>query len=366
MSAYTKAIRPILFRFDPERIHSATISLCECLGRSGAVRCACRALYGFHDSRLRTRVAGIDFPNPLGLAAGFDKNGRAVDLMAAVGFGSVEVGSVSAYPSGGNPDRPRLFRLPADDALVVYYGVPNEGARAVARRLSRNRMSAPLGINLVETNTGAPSGSEETIEEMIRAARPFVRVADYIALNLNCPNTTGGSSPFDDPGNIAVLLEGYRRYEDLPPVFLKIPPATDPARIDAVLEAVDPFPFLKGVIFNLPPGMAYPGLKTSPGVLTRMPGALAGRPTGRLISESIRAWYPRMDANRHVLIGVGGIFSAEDAYEKIRLGASLVQLNTALVYRGPGIAREINRGLCRLLERDGLDHISKAVGMDNR
>ena len=365
MSVYTKAIRPILFRFDPERIHNATISLCECLGRSGAVRDACCALYSFQDPRLSTRVAGIEFPNPLGLAAGFDKNGRAVDLMAAVGFGSVEVGSVSAYPSDGNTDRPRLFRLPADDAVVVYYGVPNEGARAVARRLSRARLPVPLGINLVETNTGVPAGADETIREMVEAARPFLRVADYIALNLNCPNTTGGSSPFEDPGNIAVLLEGYRQFQNLPPVFLKIPPTTDLARIDAVLEAVDPFPFLRGVIFNLPSGTDYPGLRTPPEALARMPGTLAGRPTRGLINESIRAWYPRMDRSRHTLVGVGGIFSARDAYEKIRLGASLVQFNTALVYLGPGAARAINRGLCRLLERDGFGHISEAVGVDN-
>ena len=366
MSIYTHTIRPFLFCLDPERIHSGTISLCEALGRSAGVRSICGAVYGFQDPRLRTRVAGIDYPNPLGLAAGFDKNGRAVDLLASLGFGSIEIGSVSAYPSGGSPDRPRLFRLPADDAVVVYYGVPNEGSRAVARRLTRSRLPVPLGINLVETNTGVPSGADEAIEEMVEAARPFLRVAHYIALNLNCPNTTGGGSPFDDPGNIAVLLEGYRQYEDVPPVFLKIPPTTDPTRIDAVLEAVDPFAFLKGVIFNLPPGTGYPGLKTPSEALSQMPGTLAGRPTRALINDSIRAWYSRMDRARHVLVGVGGIFCAEDAYEKIGLGASLVQLNTALVYRGAGIAGAINQGLCHLLERDGLGHISEAVGIHNQ
>jgi dihydroorotate dehydrogenase (fumarate)/dihydroorotate dehydrogenase len=248
---------------------------------------------------------------------------------------------------------------------VVYYGVPNEGSEAVARRLSRSCLPVPLGINLVETNIGLPSGPEETIQEMIQAAKPFLGIVDYLALNLNCPNTTGGSSPFDVTRNIAVLLDGYGHYGVLPPMFLKIPPTTDPARIDGVLEAVDAFPFLKGVIFNLPPGTDYPGLKTPSDELSRMPGTLAGRPARDLIDASVRAWYPRMDHSRHVMVGVGGVYSAEDAYEKIRLGASLVQLNTSLVYHGPGVAGEINRGLCRLLERDGLKHISEAVGVDN-
>ena len=143
-------------------------------------------------------VAGLHFANPLGLAAGFDKNGRAVQAIDALGFGSVEIGSVSAHPSAGNA-KPRLFRLPADEAIVVNYGVPNEGAQAVSRRIQKRFTDGLLGVNIVETNTGQAPSHDAVLAEFIEAVRPFCSTADYITLNLNCPNTTGGSSPFDSP-----------------------------------------------------------------------------------------------------------------------------------------------------------------------
>jgi dihydroorotate dehydrogenase (fumarate)/dihydroorotate dehydrogenase len=248
---------------------------------------------------------------------------------------------------------------------VVFDGVPNHGAEAVARRLSGVRLPAPLGVNLVETNTGAPTDPEHVIEELTLAAKPFLSIADYITLNLNCPNTSAGKSPFDDPANLRRLLEGYSDYERMPPVFVKVVPTTDPATIDSMLMAIDPFPFVKGVSFGLPSGKPYPGLATPPDMLDRRPGTLCGRPVTPLVNASIRAWYGRIDRSRHVLVGVGGIFSAEDAYEKIRLGATLTQLYTALIYHGPGLVRRINEGLLRLMDQDGFRHITEAVGVNN-
>ena len=147
-------------------------------------------------------------------------------------------------------------------------------------------------------------------------------------------------------------------------MFLKLTASADPGRRDGVLEAIDGFPFVKGIIFNLPPGIPSQGLKTPPAELARLPGTLCGPPVRELVNQAIRAWYPCLDHSRHVIVGSGGISSAEDAYEKIRLGAALLQLYTALVFRGPGIVREINRGLCRLLERDGFSHLGEAVGAD--
>ncbi|MCY3714321.1 MAG: quinone-dependent dihydroorotate dehydrogenase, partial [Gemmatimonadetes bacterium] len=288
--------------------------------------------------------------------------------LASAGFGFVEVGSVSAHPSAGNPERPRLFRVPEDRAIVVNYGVPNDGADAVARRFASARPSVPLGINLVETNTGRPAGAEgaeEVVEELIAAMRPFLGLADYATLNLNCPNTTSGQSPFDDPGTLGSLLSGYAGYDTMPPTFLKVVPTTDPATIEGTLAAMDPFPFVKGIVFGLPTGKPYDSLKTPPQVLDRMPGTLCGRPTRALIDASIQAWYTRMDHDRHVIVGTGGIFTVEDVYRKIRLGATLVQVYTALVYHGPGLVKRINRGLLRLMDRDGLDRITDAVGVDN-
>jgi len=366
MSLYRWGIRPLLFRFDPEWIHNRTLRWAGAAGRLAPSRRLLGSVFGFADPRLRTRLGHLDFPNPVGLAAGFDKNGLAVDALGAMGLGAVEVGSVSAHPSTGNSERPRLFRLPADQAIVVYYGVPNDGAEVIAGRLAHHRVPVPLGVNLVETNTGRPMAVTESIAELVQAALPFLGLADYITLNLNCPNTTGGESPFNDPAHLAALLQGYQPYADeLPPLFLKLTPTDDPARIDTVLTAIEPFPFVKAIVFSLPPGKPYKGLRTPASELQRMPGSLCGRPVASLIDDAVRAWYRRIDRQRHALVGVGGIFSAADAYRKIRLGASLVQIYTALIYHGPGLVKKINRGLCRLLERDGLDSIADAVGIGN-
>lgn len=397
MSLYP-LIRPLLFRLDPEWIHRATLTAVGRVGRISPARGLLQALLTVDDSRLRVEAGGLAFPNPVGLAAGFDKNGVAMEGLASAGFGFVEVGSVSAHPSEGNPERPRLFRVPEDEAIVVNYGVPNDGADAVARRFASARLPesprppeslestgstqspgspgqsgqprlsrppVPLGINLVETNTGRPAGAEEVVEELVSAMRPFLSLADYATLNLNCPNTTSGHSPFDDPGTLGKLLEGYAGYDTMPPTFLKVVPTTDPATIEGTLAAMDPCPFVKGIVFGLPTGKPYDSLKTSPQVLDRMPGTLCGRPTRTLIDASIQAWYHRMDRGRHVIVGTGGIFTADDVYRKIRLGATLVQVYTALVYHGPGLVKRINRGLLRLMARDGLVRITDAVGVDN-
>jgi dihydroorotate dehydrogenase (fumarate)/dihydroorotate dehydrogenase len=362
---YRRALRPLLFRLDAERAHRATLRACGALGRTAAGRALIRTLYGFEDARLRTTVGGIAFPNPLGLPAGFDKNGTATEALAALGFGSIDVGSVSARPSAGNPERPRLFRIPADAGLIVFYGVPNDGAGAVAARLARIRLPIPLGISLVETNSGTPGPVDEVIAELAAAARPFVTFADYLALNLNCPNSAGGFSHFDDPAHLRALLAALREIEGMVPVFIRVTPPRDPRGIDAVLAALDPFPFVKGLSFYDPKNDLRPRLRTPAAELARMRGSVSAPVARDWMQATIREWYRRIDRRRLALVGCGGIGSAEDAYRTIRLGASLVQVYTALVYQGPGLVREIKRGLARLLERDGFRSVAEAVGVDN-
>jgi dihydroorotate dehydrogenase (fumarate)/dihydroorotate dehydrogenase len=322
-----------------------------------------RALFAHEDKRLQVEVAGLRFANPLGLAAGFDKNGRAIRALAALGLGFVEIGSISAYASEGNA-RPRLFRLPLDEAIIVNYGVPNDGAEVVARRVGAQPLAVPLGVNLVETNTGKSLAAAAVVAEFVEAVRPFCGCADYIALNLNCPNTTGGISPFDDAGLLQALMQEYAGLENLPPVFLKFTAHADGRRMEAVLNAVDAFPFVKGFIFNLPPGKNY-ALHTPSALTDLMPGTLCGAPTRALMDEALRFWYQHIDRQRHIIIGSGGVRTAADAYRKIRLGASLLQLYTAFVFQGPGLLRRLNRGLVELMQRDGLTHIGQAVGLDN-
>ena len=338
-------------------MHHATLSACVALGPAQR---ATQWVLGFEHPRLALEVGGLHFPGPVGLGGGFDKNGTAVRTLSAIGFGSIEIGSVSAAPSSGNPGRPRLFRLPDDDALLVNYGVPNDGAAAVARHLQEARLNVPLGVSIVETNTGGPSSLEAVIEQFYSAIKTLAPMADYIALNLQCPNSETG--PLADPSGLGALLSAL---DVQCPLFLKVAASTDPRAIDVFLQTVDPFPFVRGFILSTLLAKPYSGLRTPALMMQGLPGSLTGAPLKMLARELVSAWYARIDRRRHVVVGVGGVQSAEDAYALIRRGATLVQLVTALVYQGPALPRRIHRDLAALLERDGVARITDAVGADS-
>lgn len=364
MSAYGRLLRPLLFRCDPERVHDRAILLGRLAGAVAPVRWLLAGIWGFSDPRLETEVCGIRCRNPLGLAAGFDKNGWTAEAMGAIGFGHVEIGSISAAFSAGNP-KPRLFRLPEDRAIVVHYGLPNDGADAIAERLRRRRGRVPLGINIVKTNRGmgAPAdAADEILADYLHSVRLLQDRGEYLNLNLSCPNTETGRNFFAEEGNTELLMGALEELEIGRPVFLKVSPLGGVRAIEELLAAVDGADFVSGFAFNLPPGKPE-GLRTPGHIVEGMPGAVAGKPVEGLINGCIRELYRRMDRARYRIIGIGGVFSAEDAYRKLRAGASLVQLLTALVYEGPGVIGRINRGLCRLLERDGLRSVEEAVGI---
>jgi len=296
---------------------------------------------------------GLTFPSALGLAAGFDKNAVGIDALAALGFGHVEVGTVTGEPQPGNP-RPRLFRLPDERAIAVAYGVPNDGAERVAARLAGRRPPVPVGINVVSTNRGAASAVEPdaaVIGDYVTSVARLQSCGDYLCLNLSCPNTRDGRGFFADRRRLRALLDelgavGVRR-----PLFVKVAPFADTGEIDSLLEAVDAAPFVAGFSVNLPPG-------TRPDVS----GAISGPPARAAAERTVAELYARIDRERHAVVGSGGIETAEDAYRMIGLGASLVQLYTALVFEGPGVVRRITEGLAALVARDGLASVSDAVG----
>jgi dihydroorotate dehydrogenase len=367
MDVYKTFIRPMLFCCDPEWAHQTAIQTARVLGKSGPLTRTLGNTYHTQDPRLKTEMCGLSFQNPVGLAAGYDKSGEAIPFLESLGFGHIEIGSVSAHPSNGNP-RPRLFRLPQDQALVVHYGLQNQGAEAIARRLDGVDHRHPLGINIVKTNRGpgAPPDSENDIlTDYLKTVRIMKDRGDYLTLNLSCPNTEMGRDFFADKKHITHFLQTLSHEHISCPVFLKISPVGGIPYMETLLEAVDEFDFISGFVFNLAPGKSV-SLQTSPSTWQTMPGAVAGKPVREHMNNCIREMYRRMDQNRYHIIGIGGIFTAEDAYEKIQLGASLVQLLTALVYEGPGIVHKINVGLGKLLERDGLYGITEAVGTKNR
>lgn len=362
MNPYQILARPLLFRLDPERVHRLVIWAAAWLGTKPDLSRRIDSALRVEDPRLVMNVGGVTFPNPIGLAAGFDKNGRAICGLGAAGFGSIEIGSVSVDPSEGNP-RPRLFRIPADEAIIVNYGVPNEGAKRVAKRIGTAPRAVPLGVNLVETNRGRVEPPDRVLDELVSAAHLFADRCDYLVLNLNCPNTDAGRSLFDDPLRLRELLEELCAVSTLPPIFLKVSAALGRASIDAVIAASAPHPPIKGFMLNAPAGKPF-GLKTSRRITDAMPGTVCGAPLRELIDVKTRIWYRSIDSDRHRLVAPGGLRSAEDVYRRIRLGASLVQVYTALIYEGPTLIRDLNRGLLRLMDRDGVKHLSEIVGID--
>jgi len=362
MSIYAMLFRPLAFRLDPETAHHLAMAAGARLGwAAGAVRTA----MSVEDDRLATDVAGLHFPTPIGLAAGFDKSGSAIPALAGLGFGSIEIGSVSLDPSEGNP-KPRLWRLPEDEGIVVHYGLPNDGAGVIAERLARTRLPVPLGINLVVTNRGpgaAPLNPDQIIGEYVAAAQAMAPYADYLMLNLSCPNTVDGRDFFAEPGHLDACLTAVGETRLRLPVFLKVSPLGGVEAIERVLAAADGRDFVAGFMFNLPP-VKPGGMRTAEQALRQMPGAVSGPPAAALADDCIRETFRRMDRKRHVLIGAGGVSTAEDAYRKIRLGASLVQLLTALIYQGPGVVRTITKGLAQLLAREGVKNVRDVVGVD--
>jgi dihydroorotate dehydrogenase (fumarate)/dihydroorotate dehydrogenase len=366
---YESVIRPLLFRCDPEQVHNLSVRCCELAGESEWALDQLRRAYGFEDPRLNCDVAGIRFANPLGLAAGYDKNARGVAALAAMGFGHVEIGSVSAYPSAGNP-KPRLFRLIEDEGVIVHYGLPNDGADVVRRRLLGRTFGAPVGVNIVKTNDPArPATDEEVFSDYERSMRTLRDCGDYFCLNLSCPNTADGRDFFADVSRVDALLTRVATTHPPRPVFLKLKPTDDAGYLRELIDVATRFPFVSGFQINLPPGKPSElHLHASKDFLARSPGAISGRPIEPIINRCLatlsRALGPQR--TRFAIIAAGGVFSAEDAYRKLRLGASLVQLYTALIYRGPSIVRQILQDLTQLLTRDGFANVSQAVGADVR
>ena len=363
MALYKSWIRPVLFRSDPEWIHDRAIAAAEMASCSLRLCSAIGRRLHFDDPSLAVDVAGMHFRHPLGLAAGFDKNGRGIRLWEAFGFSHVEIGSISAQFSAGNP-KPRLFRVPEDRAIIVNYGLPNDGAERVASRLAGLHAGAPLGVNIVNTNHGPgapPEPNEAIIADYIASFRCLEPHATYLSLNLSCPNTCDGRAFVSDGNRLCQLLNAVAALRPQKPVFLKVAPFAAVAGLEAFLEAVDGYDFIRGFAINLPPGKP-PGMTASPDQLQSMPGAVSGRPAELAANRTIAEMYRRIDPRRHCIIGTGGVFSAEDAWLKVRLGASLVQFLTALIYEGPEVVRRMCEGLARIAAREGFRTVQQAVG----
>ncbi|OGL73511.1 hypothetical protein A3D73_00610, partial [Candidatus Uhrbacteria bacterium RIFCSPHIGHO2_02_FULL_60_44] len=232
--AYRRVLKPLFFARDPERVHDLMTATGACMGRHAATRRLARVLFSYAHPSLEQTMFGLRFVNPIGLAAGFDKNAELTDILPDVGFGFAEIGSVTGEPCEGNP-KPRLWRLPASQSLLVYYGLKNDGCEAIAARLTGRRFRIPVGISVAKTNSPATVETAAGIADYVKAFRTVHDVAGYVTVNISCPNAFGGE-PFTDPGKLDLLLAAIDRLAPTKPVFLKLPADLAPGELDALLD----------------------------------------------------------------------------------------------------------------------------------
>jgi dihydroorotate dehydrogenase len=342
--------KPLFFRVDAETAHGLVSGALESIQGTPAEQVVADH-YAVVDSRLRVDALGESFPNPIGVAAGFDKNARIPNALSALGFGHVEVGGVTAEPQAGNP-RPRLFRLLEDRALINRMGFNNDGADVIAERLDETEGSVPIGVNIGKSKSAENDEAEADYRDTFEAVASG---GDYFVVNVSSPNTPG-LRELQNRDSLESIL-GTLQDAGAEPLLVKLSPDLKEPAIEEALTVVETLD-LDGVIATNTTTSRPDSLRSDRADET---GGLSGKPIEAGATEMVRFIAERTDKP---IIGVGGVTDAAGAYEKIRAGASLVQLYTGLVYEGPAIARDINRGLLGLLERDGLDSIEAAIGAD--
>lgn len=335
-----------LFYLDAEAAHGLTIRALK----AGLVP----PVSAVSDKRLVVKVAGIDFPNPVGLAAGFDKNAEAPDAVLKLGFGFTEIGTVTPRPQAGNP-KPRVFRLTGHDGVINRLGFNNEGHDAAARRLAARRSGGIVGVNI-----GANKDTEDFAADYEAGIDRLHNWADYFTANISSPNTPGLRS-LQAGEALRDLLERVLarrdRLERHIPVFLKLAPDLDERQMDEIAGALDAVPPDAVIISNTT--LSRNGVEA--GRNAQEPGGLSGKPLFERSTIILARMRQRL-ASGLPIIGVGGIDSAEAAIDKLQAGANLVQLYTGMIYRGPGLAAQINRGLVREVERRGIASITALTG----
>jgi dihydroorotate dehydrogenase len=343
-ASMTGPLSTILFALDAERAHRLAIDLLAGWGKAGAPLGA-----GQGDAILASEVAGLAFANPIGLAAGLDKDARAIRGLFALGFGAVEVGTLTPRAQPGNP-RPRLFRLTEDRAVINRMGFNNGGIEAALPRIARARRRGMLGVNV-----GANKDSTDRIADYRTGVTRVAAVADYVTINISSPNTPG-LRDLQHGAALAELLAACDSARGTTPLFLKVAPDLDAAAIDAISRAAIEQRIDALIVANTT--LSRPDLRSAH---ANEAGGLSGAPLAALSRQRL-ADFRTATGGALALVSVGGIASADEAYARIRAGASLVQLYSALVYEGPGLVRRTAGGLAERLRRDGFSSLSEAIG----
>lgn len=347
-----RLLRPMIFAMDAERAHRWSVL---------ALRMMPQPRVQAADPMLETTIAGLHFPSPVGLAAGYDKDGHVAHKMHGLGFGFTEIGTVTPLPQPGNP-RPRLFRLEEDRAVINRFGFNSGGQAAAAERIAKRRRpkSAVDGGGIIGINIGANKDATDRTADYVTGVRCMAPLADYLTVNISSPNTPGLRA-LQDRAALDDLLSRVMaaRGQDKVPVFLKVAPDLEPADIDDIAAACIDHRVDALIVSNTT--ISRPALRSP---LAGETGGLSGAPLTALAHDRLKDFY-RIVGRQLPLIGVGGIGTAQQAYDRIRAGASLIQLYSALVYEGPWLPRRINAGLKQLMQRDGVRSIAELVGIDS-
>jgi dihydroorotate dehydrogenase len=356
---YKKILRKVYFAVDPEVVHDKMLYFGRLLGSNAITKKATTLVFGYSNSKLEQDILGIKFKNPIGLAAGFDKDAYLTDIIGCVGFGHIEVGSITKNPCKGNK-KPRLWRLKKSKSLLVFYGLKNEGCKRIAKRLRGKNFTIPIGTSIAKTNSEKTVKTQAGIDDYSAAFKEFTNIGSYYTINISCPNAYGGE-PFTNSKKLEGLLSRIDNIKTKKPILLKLSPDLTKKQIDKILSVVKKHKISGFVCSNLTKNRKNKKIidKNIPKV-----GGLSGKVEEDLVNKQIKYIYGKTKG-KYIIIGLGGVFCAKDAYKKIKLGASLVQLITGMVFEGPQVVSEINQGLVGFLEKDGFDNISQAIGAEN-
>lgn len=353
---YKNILKRIFFKLDPENVHDRITRTGKFLGRHYLTKQLTKGLFYYQHPMLEQKLVGITFKNPIGLAAGFDKNAELTDILPAVGFGFIEVGSITGKPCEGNP-KPRLWRLKNSKALVVYYGLKNEGCKVISQRLRTKKFEIPVGVSIAKTNNKETISVEAGIKDYVAAYKELHTIGAYITINISCPNTYGGE-PFTDAKKLDLLLIEIDKLPHTKPVFLKISPDLTEKQIDAIIAVCNQHNIQGFICSNLTKNR-----RNSKICDMNVPdkGGISGKVAEELANNLIRYVY-RKTKGKYIIIGCGGVFTGEDAYRKIKAGASLIQLITGMIFEGPQTIAAVNQELVHLLKKDGYSSLSEAIG----
>lgn len=357
--------KPLFFLLSPEWVHEQAMWWGEKMGNISFVRILFHNIFSFTHPSLQQKISGISFQNPIGLSAGYDYEASFPKILPSFGFGFETVGTISNHSFEGNK-KPRLGRLAKSKSLLVNKGFRNPGAGAIIEKLKGISFAFPLGISIGRTNSTKIAGTQQkAVQDVKEAFEKFLASAvknNYYEFNISCPNLKGGVS-FYPPKELSALLIAVGKLKIKKPVFVKMPIEKSDNEVREMLDVIVKHKWISGVIFgNLQKNRKDPSFDQDE-IKKAGVGNFSGKPTFRRSNELIRLSY-RKYGKKLVIIGCGGVFNAQDAYRKIRLGASLVQMITGMIFEGPQVITQINRDLVKLMEQDGYSNIKEAVGVD--